>query len=127
MKRKRNLLRKKETEANISVRRFIFAISTLPAILNLLAYALLISDLRMLLLALSGGAVIYFIFGYFFEIKDGEWGPFTIGCNTLLCILISILFPLAYKMYLWFVFIVIEIVLSVFAYIYRDKFGVSDK
>lgn len=124
MRNKRALKKDYEREINMPLRRFIFAISTLPAIFNLLMYSLLISGIRTLLLCISGGAAIYFALGFFFEIKDGEWSDITIGCNTLVCLLISILFPLAYKIYLWFIVIAIELALALFAYFYREKFGV---
>ncbi|MBQ3016619.1 MAG: hypothetical protein IJD79_07560 [Clostridia bacterium] len=102
-------------------KRLVFALSTLPTVLNLLIYALLIKELRVFLLICAGVLAAYFALVFFFEIKDGEWSVFALAGNALVSLLVSVFFPLAYKIYLWFIVIAIELAGVILIYIFRER------
>lgn len=102
-------------------KRIVFALSTLPTVFNLLIYALLIKELRVFLLICAGVFAAYFALVFFFEIKDGEWSVFALAGNALVSLLVSVFFPLAYKIYLWFIAIAIELAVVIILYIFRER------
>lgn len=105
----------------IPKKKLVFALSTLPTVLNLLLYALLIKELRVFLLICAGVFAAYFALVFFFEIKDGEWSVFALFGNCLVSLLISVFFPLAYKLYFWFIVIALEIAGAILVYIFRER------
>ena len=109
----------------IPKKKLVFALSTLPTVLNLLLYALLIKELRVFLLICAGVFAAYFALVFFFEIKDGEWSVFALFGNALVSLLISVFFPLAYKLYFWFAVIALEISGAILVYIFRNKLGIE--
>ena len=105
----------------IPKKKLVFALSTLPTVLNLLLYALSIKEQRVFLLICAGVFAAYFALVFFFEIKDGEWSVFALFGNALVSVLISVFFPLAYKTYLWFIAIAIELAGVILIYIFRER------
>ena len=114
-------VQKRKLTQNLGLRRLAFALSTIPTIINLLAYALFISKLQIFLIILAGVSAVYFLLVFFFEIKAGEWSIFSFVCTALASVLASLFFILAYKLYLWFIAIAIEIALIVFIYVKRNR------
>ena len=102
-------------------KRLVFALSTLPTVFNFLIYALVIKELRVFLLICAGVFAAYFALVFFFEIKDGEWSVFALAGNALVSLLVSVFFPLAYKIYLWFIAIAIELAGVILIYIFRER------
>ncbi len=105
----------------IPKKKLVFALSTLPTVFNLLIYALMIKELRAFLFICAGVFAAYFALAFFFEIKDGEWSVFALIGNALVSVLVSAFFPLAYKIYLWFIAIAFELVGVILIYIFRER------
>ena len=115
------IIKDEDRTKNANIRRLVFALSTLPTVLNLLIYSLLIKEIRVLLLVFSAVAAVYFLLVFFFEIKDGEWSILALFSNSLVSLLTSIFGPLAYKIYLWFAIIALELVGMILLFIFRDR------
>ena len=115
------LIKDEDRESSVGKRRLCFALSVLPTVFNLLLYSLVIKEIRVLLLVLAGIAAVCFALVFFFEIRDGEWSILSLASCTLISFLISIFFPLAYKIYLCLIAIALEVPAMILIYVFRDK------
>ena len=126
MKKRLSGLADKWRVRDLFTRRLVFSVFALPALINLLLFALIISEGRGFVLGCAGVYAFYFTLNFFFEIKTEKWTVLTLVANALFAILISMFFILAYKLHYLWPLLALEITAAIFLTVIRKRFPHKD-
>lgn len=121
MKKRLRSLAERFSVRDIFTRRLVFTVFTLPTVINLFIFALLISEGRGFVLGCAAAFTLYFLITVFFEIKTERWTVFTLIAGAALSILVSIFFILAYKLYALIALLAVELAAAIVLTLIRNK------
>ena len=121
MKKRLRSLAERFSVRDIFTRRLVFTVFTLPTVINLFIFALLIGEGRGFVLGCAAVFTLYFLITVFFEIKTERWTVFTLIAGAALSILVSIFFILAYKLYALTFLLAVELAAAVVLTLIRNK------
>ena len=121
MKKRLRSLAERFSVRDIFTRRLVFTVFTLPTVINLFIFALLIGEGRGFVLGCAAVFTLYFLITVFFEIKTERWTVFTLIAGAALSILVSIFFILAYKLYALIALLAVELAAAAVLTLIRNK------
>ena len=121
MKKRLRSLAERFSVRDIFTRRLVFTVFTLPTVINLFIFALLIGEGRGFVLGCAAAFTLYFLITVFFEIKTERWTVFTLIAGAALSILVSIFFILAYKLYALIALLAVELAAAAVLTLIRNK------
>ena len=121
MKKRLRSLAERFSVRDIFTRRLVFTVFTLPTVINLFIFALLIGEGRGFVLGCAAAFTLYFLITVFFEIKTERWTVFTLIAGAALSILVSIFFILAYKLYALIALLAVELAAAIVLTLIRNK------
>ena len=121
MKKRLRSLAERFSVRDIFTRRLVFTVFTLPTVINLFIFALLIGEGRGFVLGCAAAFTLYFLITVFFEIKTERWTVFTLIAGAALSILVSIFFILAYKLYALIALLAVELAAATVLTLIRNK------
>lgn len=121
MKKRLRSLAERFSVRDIFTRRLVFTVFTLPTVINLFIFALLIGEGKGFVLGCAAVFTLYFLITVFFEIKTERWTVFTLIAGAALSILVSIFFILAYKLYALTLLLAVELAAAAVLTLIRNK------
>lgn len=121
MKKRLRSLAERFSVRDIFTRRLVFTVFTLPTVINLFIFALLIDEGGSFVLGCAAAFTLYFLITVFFEIKTERWTVFTLIAGAALSILVSIFFILAYKLYALIALLAVELAAATVLTLIRNK------
>jgi len=121
MKKSYNYYISPQNTPNIKLRRLLYIISNSCLVINLIVFAILLPDIRLLTFGYAFVFIAY-IFLQLFDKKRDAWAWWNIILGVFVSIAIPVFYIILFELYLYFVVIAAQIIISsVIVCVFRKK------